>query len=208
MRRLLFALLSFCILYGCQEPDVVPEPLPPIEIILPPVVSASADTTINYGDSISINWSVKNSVTCNVAVIGSKTFNTLLKDATISIVATNTSGSTTKTISIKVRDWTSSTFGLLTHAKWKNVIFERLNSKKEVIDQIFMDKREWSYSQDWIAKVYDDGLYKGYFTWKLKNGNILIGSAVSHIESVTKDNLVLTYPILNSDMFFQERYIH
>ena len=207
MRRLLFALLSFCILYGCQEPDVVPEPLPPIEIILPPVVSASADTTINYGDSISINWSVKNSVTCNVALVGNRIFRHLLRDTSLFIEATNTAGSIKRTISIKARDFTSSVFGLLTHApKWKWIASARLNSKKEFLyDVVFSGPiLEESYMTNGTVKIYIDGIYKGTNNWTLKDGKILTGNSTLYIISVNERELKMALPIFNSEDYIEK----
>jgi len=118
---LVVAILSILIFAGCTKPKTPPTPK-----VKAPVIHLNgviADT-LNYGDSTSFSWVVSGKdltvVLNGKAVKASETFSTgrLLANKTYKLFATNDGGTVDSTFYIKVGDWTTSTYGIISHKHW------------------------------------------------------------------------------------------
>jgi len=110
---------------GCTKNPPTPDPIPTPDPVNPVIVITGlpADSVI-YGDSVSFSWNIKNyvSATLNgaeIKAIDSKSTGRLLNDTIYEIKAVGPYGGTADTsFTIKVKDWKSSKFGLITHGYW------------------------------------------------------------------------------------------
>ena len=102
--KILIYIAMFLAIWGCKKKST-PTPDPPV--IGPTITVSFKDTTIVYGDALSFSWTALNATSCQIQgksalTAGSMQMNMLLRDTTLTIIATGIGGSITKTVSIKV----------------------------------------------------------------------------------------------------------
>ncbi len=188
---------------GCQKPNSPPTPTPEAPVITVKVVPSG---TLAYGDSASISWSVTGT-DVTVVLNGKKvktneTYSTgrLLADKTYHLFATNSGGTVDSSFTIKVGNWTTSTYGLISHGYW---IFGSLSEKGYYNNYqwyVFTkDQTDPGYYSD-AYYFHPDGVYelKNRYTGKLIVSNQwnLVGDTLtfkggesSFVSKVTDDTL-------------------
>jgi len=202
---IIFSVIFVSLFCGCQKSDpVTPVVVPPV--VKTPTISVSADTTLNYGENYNLTVSATdfssitlngNNITGNFAI----TINTLLRDTIMTIIATNAVGAETKSVSkivtIKVRDYSSSTFGILSHYKWTSIRSEELDANKNYLYDIVLSGYSLIVicSTDWHISFYEaNGTpYGDPQKFSLANGDIIVNSFHRHIESISLTRLVYSY---------------
>lgn len=76
-----------------------------------------------HDNSVTVSWITTKTTKVvlngtNVALNGSKVYENMINDTTVVIIATNINKATTVTKTLKVGDWTTSKFGLISHDYW------------------------------------------------------------------------------------------
>ena len=136
-----------------------------------------------HTNSVTVSWNTTNAtkVTVNgtevADVNGSKVYENMVKDTTVTIIATNVNKTVTVTKTLTIGDWTTSTFGLLTHEHW---IFKATGYLTDSINgqpQFHMYKDSEIDPILWTNTYYytTDGRYKIYGTDINGNTNQLLG---------------------------------
>jgi len=134
-------------------PDPIPTPDPVNPVIV--ITGLPADSVI-YGDSVKFSWNIKNYVSANlngteIKASDSKSTGRLLNDTTYEIKAVGPYGGTADTsFTIKVKDWKSSKFGLISHSYW-NIISEgyKIDTMSDYSMTDSLNLNQWILDQKW-----------------------------------------------------------
>jgi len=170
---LVVAILSILIFAGCTKNPPAPTPVAPV-ITLSGVVT----TPLNYADSTSFSWSVtgKNIIVSlngkKVSPTGTYSTGRLFTETTYKLSATNGGGTVSQTVAIKVGDWTSSMYGMISHSYW---IFGSISEKSDLTHNLW-----YVFTKDETDPgFYTDSYYfysNGIFDTKNRYTNDLISS--------------------------------
>ncbi len=176
---LIFSLLMVgsLLFWGCEKLPPIPPTQPPTQ---PKVeMSVTPSGILPYGTVCTISWSSSDAkmVTLNSKTVGptGSTADRLFKDTVYTLTATNEYLSAKSEKEVKVRDWTSSSYGLVSYYPWKfkelQVILQSNNAIvfKDEIPEVDKEKRFYyhkngdlvtnflSYTAKW--SISDDGKY-------------------------------------------------
>ena len=164
---LLLAMGSLLI-QGC-EPEPIPGP-PPVQPKVELTVAPSG--ILPYGAYCTISWTSTDAKTLTLnnkqTTLSGSVTSRLFRDTIFEVVARNESFSAKAEKEVKVGDWTTSKFGLITHAPWYYtsvkfyrdgiLLFESPLSEEERKDQHV-------YSVEGKHSVYRSGIRIGYMDW-------------------------------------------
>jgi hypothetical protein len=175
----LYIWVLVCILIGCKPSLVEPDPTPP-PVAKPEINVFSADKiSLVYGETTTVTWQVVNATTCslagvNVGISGSTPTVKLVKDTTISIIATGNGSSASSSLTIKVSDWTTSDLGLISHDDWKMKTQKYLQGGL-VIAEVTLNEQQKAKKTSFTfdGKVNIDGAFS--CSWSFTSGRILVG---------------------------------
>jgi len=186
---------------GCTKTPPAPTPVAPSLTVTFP------QGTIPYGDSVSFSWEAEGKVSYvsldgkEVAPIGSYQTKRLFDSVnTYKLTATGPGGSASKTIAIKVGDWTTSDYGIISHDYW---IFGSLSQKSITTNNqwhvfskdntapgfyteayYFLPEGVWQTRDRATDKIKDSG------RWKIKEDSLVYeGGSRALILQATKDTL-------------------
>ena len=163
--------------WGCEKLPSIPPTQPPTQ---PKVeMSVAPSGILPYGTVCTISWSSSDAktVTLNRKTVGptGSTADRLFKDTVYTLTATNEYLSAKSEIEVKVGDWTSSFYGLVSYYPWKlkelQIILQSNNAVvfKDEIPEEDREKRFYyhkngdlvtnflSYTAKW--SISDDGKY-------------------------------------------------
>lgn len=194
-----FWVFLFCILAGCKAGLVEPDPIiVPPPVYLKPEINFSADKiNLVYGESITAKWKVKYADACSLAgqkidSVGSLELKTLIKDTTLTIIATGKGGSASSSLTLKVGDWTTSDLGLITYSYWMLKTLKYIQDGVVIQNVILTDTQKTGHLQFGLDnKLYDNGVFS--FNWSFGTTGHLLMNGFENDYSVTKTELVISY---------------
>ncbi len=190
---------------GCTKPDNPPAPTP-----VAPVITLSGVTTdtLNYGDSTSFSWSVTGKdvtvVLNGKAVKTNETYSTgrLFANKDYKLFAINAGGTVDSSFTIKVGDWTTSVYGIISHKHWifgsiseKSVLTNNewvVSSKDNTAPGFYTEAYYFLPNGIWQTRVRATNKIKSSGHWDVR-GDSLIYKEGSHalILQAKKDTLSL-----------------
>jgi len=185
-------------------------------------VTVSPDTVSPYySNSVTVSWTSSNakSVSINdssVELNGSMVFDKMIADTTLAITAKNFSKTVTVTKTLKVGDWKTSNFGMITHGYWRNTRFGFWTKDGQFITEVSLtdaDKaQKWFFSGDFTYKIFNaDGTPwgTGIGSWNIDSDptHFIWGNKVS-TEVYTIVELTETSFIVEKDALWGTPEIH
>jgi hypothetical protein len=134
----------------------------------------SPDGDLPYGKEITISWTATN--TNSITINGKHQMSPsngvfklqLFRDTTFQIIARNVTQTAKVDKSIKVGDWTTSKFGLITHAPWYMTANKRYRDGVLFVSYILSEVEKTDrheYSLNGKLSVYRAGVRIGYMDW-------------------------------------------
>ena len=169
---------------------------------LQPTITVTGNTNIVYADNTTISWATTNATTVKVndsiiATSGSLTLNQLVANKTLVFTVTNAAnGTTTKTITVNVGDWKTSTLGLLTQGYWQlsSLKYYDLNDDLSSSDVLTPEQtyRLFQYKLNGMESVtYDRTSWYTGGHWSVSGNIITEGSSGRTIYKLDENTLVL-----------------
>lgn len=164
---LLLAMGSLLI-QGC-EPEPIPGP-PPVQPKVELTVAPSG--ILPYGAYCTISWTSTDAKTLTLnnkqTTLSGSITNRLFRDTIIEVVARNESLSAEAEKEVKVGDWTTSKFGLITHAPWYMTENNRYRDGKLLVAYVLSDIEKsdiFVYTTSGKSLVYRSGQLIGDIGW-------------------------------------------
>ncbi len=207
--------LSVILLFvaGCQK-NPGPTPIPAKPVI---TISGVVTSALPYGDSTNFSWVVTGkSVYASlngkeVSLSGAYNTGRLFADTSYKLSATNDGGTTSAIINLKVGDWTTSTYGKVSHSYW---VFDSLGyntypgnstvftmyTDQEMDPAYFTDQYYYFPTGMYVMKNKNTGRTIALDQWRLlPNDTIVIANVEKYgIKILTKTKMVLVDPIWES----------
>jgi len=170
----LLILLVIFVAVGCSKPNNPPAPIPDA----PKITAYVPAGILPYADSANFSWTVTGEISSvtldgkDVSPSGSHNTGRLLVDQDYTLRATGPGGSDSKTIAIKVGDWMTSMYGMISHGYW---IFGSISEKSDLTHNLW-----YVFTKDETDPgFYTDSYYfypKGLFELRNRYTNDLISS--------------------------------
>jgi hypothetical protein len=119
----------------------------------------------------------------------------LFKDALISVVATNVDLSAQVEKEVRVGDWTTSTFGLVSYYPWKYKEF-RISS---LDGKILITSPATEEEKSWVDSYHKDGTitYSNYpglkISWSLPDDNSITRNGTTRRLQVNQEQMIISY---------------
>ena len=162
----------------------------------PDLVISFKDTTVIYGANLTFSWTASNATSCqmqgfSVQSSGSMEMKKMLRDTSLTIVGFGV-GSVSKTVTIKVGDWTTSDLGLITYSYWMLKTWKYIQDGV-VVQNVTLTKEE---KEGHLQFGLDGGLYGNgvfSFNWSFGSSGHLLMNGWENDYSVTKTTLVISY---------------
>ena len=139
------------------------------------------DTTVVFGDTVTLLWKAEHSTSIlfqskkSLLTHDSITLIKLLRDTTFTIIANGSGGSLTQTASIKVGDWTTSRFGLLTYGSdtkthpWYTTNISHFDNNNNYLDSLYLSIGGGAWSNGVFMPSWD--IVTNYYFWNM-NGDL------------------------------------
>ena len=205
----LILIIGMMIILGTHLVSCCKEPLPPViepEELEPTLeLSITPEGVIPYGeDGVVINFQTENANQVLVNGVrkpsvksGTHTLNEkIFKDTTLNVKAINIKKMVEKSVTIKVGDWTTSTFGLVSYYPWKYKA-QRIIRDGVILSTWQLDEEELS----WVMYFHQDGRYtvsnlsNRVQYWSVPNdGTIIVNGATMKLE-VDQQEMIISYEI-------------
>lgn len=222
MKKILIFFISFIICISCRKPEqtkIVVPPVVPLVVtpIVPPIVelktpninvNLTKDTTIVYGENVSISIKATDCTSLTVqgksaGFIVNLNLKTLIRDTIFTMVAVNTNGTSSKSITvnrkISVLDWRSSMLGLLTYKypTWLQTKVRFIDRNGVAISDDMpapLPTFAVRYNIDFSTESFIGGSHFGYYQYTLDKDTIKIYSSREIVRDINDSSLIVDEP--------------
>lgn len=222
----LILIIGMVIILGTHLVSCCKEPLPPPvvepEELAPTLeLSVTPEGVISYGeDGVVINFQTENANQVLVNGVrkpsvksGTHTLNEkIFKDTTLNVKAINIKKMVEKSVTIKVGDWTTSTFGLVSKYPWRYDSLRISSLDGKVLDQWEPDPELLS----WVDYYHKDGTitYSNHpglkIPWSLPDDNSITMNGTTRKLQVNQVQMIISYQTtrLGEQVWFDMIYEH
>ena len=206
---------------GCEKEPPPPPPVVDSELVPTLELSVTPEGVIPYGEgSVVINFQTKdanqvlvNGVRKPSVKLGTHTIKEkLFKDTTLVVKAINIKKMVEKSVTIKVGDWTTSTFGLVSKYPWRYDSLRISSLDGKVLDQWEPDPELLS----WVDYYHKDGTitYSNHpglkIPWSLPDDNSITRNGTTRKLQVNQVQMIISYQTtrLGEQVWFDMIYEH
>ena len=206
---------------GCEKEPPPPPPVVDSELVPTLELSVTPEGVIPYGEgSVVINFQTKdanqvlvNGVRKPSVKLGTHTIKErLFKDTTLNVKAINIKKMVEKSVTIKVGDWTTSTFGLVSKYPWRYDSLRISSLDGKVLSQWEPDPELLS----WVDYYHKDGTitYSNHpglkIPWSLPDDNSITSNGTTMKLQVNQVQMIISYQTtrLGEQVWFDMIYEH
>ena len=188
-------------LVSCEKipppPVVEPELMPRLEL------SVTPQGEIPYGEVATLSWQTVNALRVFVDgerqenyKEGNKGTGKLFKNTTFVVRATNVKLYAEEVVEVKVGDWMTSTFGLVSYFPWRYKEFRVSSINGVIMSTIYLTEEELS----WISYYHKDGKVSYSSTskvvfWYIEDKNTIVINGTSFKLKVNQEEMIISYEI-------------